>query len=209
MKDDYTHICLIVDRSGSMFNIVDDMNGAIVQLMQDQAKEPGTCLVDVVTFDTEVDVVYDSADPLEVNDQVIKPRGNTALNDAIGIGVTRLGDKLRLMPEEERPATVIVVVVTDGMENSSMDWTHAQVRKLVERQTNTYNWTFMYLAANVDAFATGKGYGFAKGQTIAFAASADSVQSVYSGLSANATRARRGDTAGFTQDERDAAEATP
>ena len=206
MKDGYTHFCLIVDRSGSMYNIVDDMNGAIVQLMQNQAKEPGTCLVDVIVFDTVVDVKYDNADPLEISDRVIEPRGNTALNDAIGIGVTRLGNKLRLLPEDERPSTVIVVVVTDGMENSSVEYTHRQIRHLVEHQTDKYNWTFMYLAANVDAFATGQAYGFAKGTTIAYAASSQGAQNVVASASAGATRARRGDSADFTQDERDAAE---
>jgi uncharacterized protein YegL len=207
MKEGYTHFCLIVDRSGSMFNIRDDMNGAIVQLMEDQAKEPGTCLVDVITFDTVVDVVHDSIEPLGVSHALIEPRGNTALNDAIGIGVTRLGNKFRLMKEEDRPERVIVVVVTDGMENSSQDWTHAQVKALVEEQTDRWKWTFMYLAANVDAFATGAGYGFTRAQTIAFASSGPSVANVYEGLNANASRARRGDTSGFTQDERDAAEA--
>jgi uncharacterized protein YegL len=207
MKDGYTHIMLIVDRSGSMFNIRDDMNGAIVQMMEDQAKEPGTLLVDVITFDTAIDVVHDNVAPLDVKKDVIEPRGNTALNDAIGVGVTRLGNKIRLMKEEDRPEHVIVVVVTDGMENSSKDWTHDQVKALVLEQTERWNWTFMYLAANVDAFATGGSYGFAKGQTIAFASSGESVSNVYAGLHANASRARRGDTTGFTQDERDAAEA--
>jgi len=206
MKDGYTHFCLIVDRSGSMYNIYDDMNGAIVQLMQDQAKEPGTCLVDVITFDTVVDVVHDNADPLEVPADVIKPRGNTALNDAIGLGITRLGNKFRLMPEDERPDKVIFVVVTDGMENSSVEYTHAQIKRMVEHQTQHYNWTFMYLAANVDAFATGKAYGFAKGQTIAYAATPQGAQSVVATASASASRARRGESIDFTQDERDAAE---
>ena len=207
MKDGYTHMMLIVDRSGSMFNIRDDMNGAIVQLMENQAEEPGTLLVDVITFDTNIDIVHDNVPPLDVKHDVIEPRGNTALNDAIGVGVTRLGNKIRLMAEDDRPEHVIVVVVTDGMENSSKDWTHAQVKALVDEQTDRWKWTFMYLAANVDAFATGAGYGFAKGQTITFASSGESVSNVYAGLHANASRARRGDESGFTQDERDAAEA--
>jgi hypothetical protein len=93
------------------------------------------------------------------------------------------------------------------MENSSQDWTHAQVKALVEEQSDRWKWTFMYLAANVDAFATGAGYGFTRAQTIAFASSGPSVANVYEGLNANASRARKGDTSGFTQDERDAAEA--
>lgn len=204
MKDGYTHMLLIVDRSGSMFNIRDDMNGAITQLMEDQAKEPGTLLVDVITFDTDIDVVHDSVKPLDVRHDLIEPRGNTALNDAIGVGVTRLGNKLRLMKEEDRPEHVIVAVVTDGMENASKDWKSYQVKALVEEQIERWKWTFTYLAANVDAFATGAGYGFTKGQTIAFASSGESVSSVYAGLHANLTRSRQGDTSGYTDAEREA-----
>jgi len=191
-----------------MFNIVDDMNGAIKQLMEDQAKEPGECKVDIITFDTDIDVEYEDADPLSVAGNVIKPRGNTALNDAIGFGIVRLGNRFRLMNEEDRPARVIFVVVTDGMENASREYTHAQVKRMVEQQTNQWNWTFMYLAANVDAFATGAGYGFTRGQTIAFAASGAGTQNVVGATSANLTRARKGDYSGYTQDEREAAEET-
>ncbi len=99
----------------------------------------------------------------------MEPLGGTALNDAIGHMIVRLGNKFKTMPEDKRPAHVIVVIATDGAENSSREYTHAAVKQMVEEQTEKWQWTFVYLAANVDAFATGGAYGFAKGSTISVA----------------------------------------
>jgi uncharacterized protein YegL len=201
----YTHMALIVDRSGSMYGIQGDMNGAIRELLAKQAQEPGGLLVDITTFDSEIEFPYVDTRPDDVKGDIIEARGTTALLDAIGVTIARLGKKFSLMKEEDRPGTVIVVIVTDGMENSSTEYTRPQIKAMVEEQTTKWNWTFMYLAANVDAFATGQGMGFAKGQTIAYAASAVGTSNVYAGLHANASRARRGDESGFTDDERVAA----
>ncbi len=206
MKDNYTHLVLVADRSGSMNGIHTDINGAIRKMMEDQAKEPGDITVDVIVFDDKIDVVYESVDPLDVSDEVIVPRGWTALNDALGMAIARTGRKISAMTEENRPSKVIVVVATDGMENASHEYSHEQIKAMVEEQTSKWNWTFMYMAANVDAFATGKAYGFAPGQTISFAASGAGGQSVYAATSSNITRTRSGLDTGYLPEERDAAQ---
>ena len=202
---DYTHIAIVVDRSGSMHGIHTDMDGAIKTLLADQAKEPGYVLVDVVTFDTVVEFPYTDARPDDVKGQLIVPRGMTALNDAVGKTIADLGAKLAAKDEDERPAHVIVVVVTDGMENSSREYTLAQVQKMVLEQQEKWGWNFLYLAANVDAFATGAGYGFAAGQTINYAATAGGTESVIATASASMTRTRSGLDGDFTDEEREAA----
>lgn len=206
MKDNYTHICLVVDRSGSMMTIYKDMNGAIVQLMREQAEANiGDITVDVITFDSDIDVVHENVDPLDVGENVIVPRGSTALNDAIGFAINRLGNKFRIMSERSRPDKVIVVVVTDGGENASKEYSQAQVKAMVEEQASKWNWTFMYLAANVDAFGTGAGYGFDATNTMGYVATASATHGSYSGLSANIARTRSGLASGFTDEEREAA----
>jgi Mg-chelatase subunit ChlD len=197
-----THLTLIVDRSGSMHGIHTDMNGAILSLLEAQSNEPGDVVVDVVTFDNVVEYPYTGVDPLDVKGDVIEPRGSTALNDAIGLTTRKNGRYFASLAEEDRPGTVIVVVVTDGMENASREYTTEQVKAMVTEQTEQWGWTFMYLAANVDAFATGSGYGFAPGQTMAYAASSKGSKMSMSNLHANASRARRGDSSGFTEEER-------
>ena len=84
----YTHLALIVDRSGSMITIANDMNGAIRQLLSDQAKEPGYIKVDITTFDTVIEHPYIEVRPDDVKQDVIIPRGATALNDAIGLSAS-------------------------------------------------------------------------------------------------------------------------
>lgn len=202
---DYTHIAMVVDRSGSMQGIHTDMNGAILRLLKDQSSEPGYCVVDITTFDDKIEHPYVGVRPDDVKGEVIVPRGSTALNDAIGYTVVELGVRFSAMPEEDRPGTVIIVVVTDGMENASREYTAEQVKALIEHQSINYGWTFMYLAANVDAFATGGGYGFDRAHTISVAGTGQSWEASYAATSASITRTRKGDSTGYLQAERDAA----
>jgi uncharacterized protein YegL len=202
---DYTHLAFVVDRSGSMNGIHTDMNGAITKMLSDQQGQPGYCLVDITTFDTIVERPYTNVRPDDVKGEIIVPRGGTALHDAIGLTVVALGERFAKMDEEDRPGQVILVVVTDGMENSSREWTGPQIKALVEEQTERWGWKFVYLAANVDAFATGAGMGIPKGSTIAFAASSVGTQSVYDSTSGLVSRMRSGGPSEYTQEEREEA----
>lgn len=198
-----TYLCIIADRSGSMQALAGDMNGAITALLEEQGKQPGELHVDVVRFDTDVETLYEDVRADDVKNAIIEPRGSTALNDALGITIVRLGEKFEAMSEDERPGHVLVVVVTDGYENASHEYTTSQVKALIEKQTNQFGWEFLYLATNVDAFETGDQYGFGRGQTIAFAASPDGAHSVVASASAYATRSRLSDdVTEFTDAER-------
>jgi uncharacterized protein YegL len=199
----YTHVGFVIDRSGSMSGIAQDMNGGIRQTLDDLAKQEGVIKVDVATFDNDVEFVYTDAHPSDITSDLVVPRGSTALNDAIGQMITRLGNKFKTMPEEKRPSTVIVVVVTDGMENASREYKTVQIKAMVEEQTGKWNWTFTYLAANVDAFATGAAYGFAPGQTMSYAASGSATRKMSKGMSANISRTIAGDSTGYLATERE------
>lgn len=200
-----TLLALIADRSGSMSSIAKDMNGGMATLLSEQAKNPGTLIVDIWTFDDRVEHPYDWTRPDDVKADIIVPRGRTALNDAVGQAVVSIGERLAAMDEDDRPGKVIVCVVTDGMENASREYDHDQVKALVDTQTSQYGWEFLYLAANVDAFATGAGYGFSRGQTISYDATTDGTQSVVAAASAGITRSRLGGDSTFTDAERQSA----
>ena len=206
-KPDYTHIALIVDRSGSMEGIHTDMNPAILKLLKEQSEVDGDCTVDVTTFDDQIEFPYVFVDPLDVKDPVIVPRGSTALNDATGSTIVRLGEALAKMDEADRPSKVIVIVVTDGMENASREYTREQVKALVDKQTSEFQWEFVFLAANIDAFETGRGYGYTAGQTMNFAPSSAGVANSYAAASANITRSRvsKSKIADFTEGDREEA----
>lgn len=210
--NNYTHLLMVLDRSGSMQSIVNDANGGVERLLKEQSEQPGKIVVDIVTFDTLIDWPYEGVAPGDVKGPLIVPRGGTALNDAIGVGVVKLGEYLEALPEDKRPGTVIVAIVTDGEENSSREYTHAMVKELVTQQTEQYGWQFVYLAANVDAFATGGSYGIAKGSTMNVAASGIGTQNAYasmsnkmSGLRTNASRGATGQSIMFDDQDREAA----
>jgi uncharacterized protein YegL len=202
-----TRLVILADRSGSMGHIQSDMNGGIRQLLADQAKEPGAILVDVVTFDTEVEHPYTGVRPDDIKADIIQARGGTALNDALGMAIVRLGEELAELEEDDRPGTVIFVVVTDGEENSSREYTTQQVKAMVTEQQDKWGWTFLFLGANIDAFGVGANYGFHAGHTMNYGATSKGAKSVIATASAGITRTRSGLSTDFTDEEREAADA--
>ena len=81
------------------------------------------------------------------------PRGSTALLDAVGRAINETGERLAKMNEEDRPGLVVFVVMTDGEENSSQEFSKDQIKQMITHQQDTYGWHFTFLGANQDAFA--------------------------------------------------------
>lgn len=160
-----TEIILIVDRSGSMGTIWSDTVGGFKNFIKEQKALSGKANLTLVTFDNRHDLVYDGVDIQDCDDDVLKdygPRGSTALLDTMGFTMDRVGKRFTDMQEEERPGKVIVCVLTDGEENSSMEFNRDRIKEMVEHQTSKYNWQFIYLGANQDAFLIGQTMGFVK-----------------------------------------------
>jgi Mg-chelatase subunit ChlD len=197
----YTALLLVIDRSGSMAAIRDDMVGGLTELLRKQAAEPGRMTVDTVIFDDLIETTHVLDDPATV-EVVLEPRGVTALHDALGSSIVAFGGRLAAMPEERRPGTVLVVVATDGMENASHEYTAAAVRRLVDEQRDSYGWDFVFLGANQDAVTTGGALGFARDSSIDFDADADGARAVTASASAYISRRKRGVDAAFTSAER-------
>ncbi|QIS08394.1 vWA domain-containing protein [Nocardia arthritidis] len=187
---DQTLIAILLDRSGSMQEIKSDTEGGFAAYIEQQRGEPKTIAVTLAQFDTEYELVYANRPIADVPPLNLQPRGMTALYDAVGKLITDVGAELAGRPEHERPGTVIVVVLTDGHENSSREWTHEAVRKLIEQQERDYNWTFLFLGANMDAVAIGSRMGFAPGQSITYAAAPSGVRAAFRAASAYSSRAQ-------------------
>jgi len=152
MRTDLTNITMVVDRSGSMESIKSDAEGGINSFIDQQKQEPGEALLTLVQFDTDY----------EVSAFKLVPRGSTALLDAVGRAINETGSRIAAMEESDRPALVVFVIVTDGAENSSREFTRDQIRTMVEHQQSAYKWQFTFLAANQDAFAAGGSMGIAQ-----------------------------------------------
>ena len=155
MKKDYVHLCIVLDASGSMEVIEDDIKGSLKTFMAEQKREEGKTVFDVFQFSDGTRRIVKHADMAEYKDDLMDSyqcSGRTALYDAICKAVDTLGMEFAAMPEEERPEKVIVTIVTDGHENASRRYTLEDVRERINRQTCEYNWEFVYLAANQDEF---------------------------------------------------------
>lgn len=200
---DYTAIKVLVDRSGSMWNIKSDAEGALASFIDEQTKVEGKATISLSQFDTIYDNVYKSVSVNDAPAYVLEPRNGTALRDALGRAITEFGAELRALPENERPANVVFVTITDGYENSSREYSQPAVKALVKEQTEKYGWNFVFLAANQDAVLTGAEYGFLAGNSMTYDTNSAAVANTGSSLSGYVTRTRSGLIGNaFTEEER-------
>jgi len=173
MRQDLTEIILVVDRSGSMQSCAGDAQGGINSFIKEQKEAEGDANFTLVQFDTEYEFVHKGTPIQDVPDYQLNPRGMTALLDAVGRAIVETGERLSKMDEAERPGNVICVIVTDGHENSSREYTADQIKKMIDEQRETYSWIFNFLGADETAFQQAASLGISK----QFAASYDSSKS--------------------------------
>lgn len=158
--NNYTALCLIMDRSGSMESLRKEAQAAINTFIVEQKELPGKATFTFAQFDDHYDLIYDNVPFSDVSEIALVPRGMTALNDAVARTVVHLGERLAALPEDERPGKVLVAIVTDGLENSSQEWrSKEKLKALLIEQQEKYKWEIIYLGANVDAFAEGEAMG--------------------------------------------------
>ena len=169
MKDIYyTHIVLVVDRSGSMSYIQADAQGGIDAFLTQQATlgmdDPKVrCTLTLVQFDDKYEVVYDFTNIKGGAPRyTLVPRGSTALLDAIGRAINSTEERIIAIPESQRPGQVYFVVMTDGAENASLEYTKAQVTKLIEDK-RANDWQVTFLSSDLTAIGEAKSYGIAQG----------------------------------------------
>ena len=172
-KPGFTDISIVLDRSGSMHEIADDTIGSFNAFVADQGKAPGEVRLSLVLFDHEYDRVYDAVPLASVpplTPQTYQPRGNTALLDAIGRTILATGRRLERMAEPDRPERVIFVILTDGHENSSREFTRDKVFAMISHQRDVYRWHFEFLGANQDAISTAGAIGIPAADSLTFGA---------------------------------------
>jgi Mg-chelatase subunit ChlD len=182
-----TEIIVIADRSGSMHSIVDDAVGGFNQFIADQKELPGNAFLTLAIFDDEYEVVCESTPIQEMKDitrETIKPRGNTALLDAIAKGV------IDAIPRAGSSKT-IVVIITDGGENASNVYDIEKIKKLIKDREKA-GWKFMFLGANIDAFAVGNSMGVDSHSTMQYDANSRGITQAYVSISDTVSSFRTG-----------------
>ena len=186
-----TLLVLVVDRSGSMQTIRDDMEGGIAALLKEQAQQPGKCRVTLAQFDTEYELVWRAVPIAEIDHYQLMPRGNTALLDALGRTIGEVKSELAALPAVERPEHIVFAVVTDGMENASTEWTRDKVMSAVKEQMDA-GWHFTFLGANQDAIREGGNLGMVAAASLTYDAAPDASRAAMTALSASVARLRTG-----------------
>lgn len=149
-KELNTALLCVVDRSGSMASIAEDAIGGFNTFLAAQQKVKGHASLTLVLFDHEYLVPVEGVDIQKVKpltEQTYVPRGSTALLDAVGRAVTTLKGN-----GGEKFDKVIVMILTDGYENASREWTYPKVGDLIAEMRKQHDWEFVFVGADVNAF---------------------------------------------------------
>lgn len=194
MKKGLTELVFIIDKSGSMHELKMDTIGGYNSMLEKQKKEEGDAFVTTILFDTEYTVFQDHVkldEAKTMTDDDYYTGGMTALMDAVGSTIDNIGKRLADTAEEERPETVIFVIITDGYENASKEYSKDAVRSKIEHQQSKYSWQFIYLGADIDAAAEASKIGISAKFARNYTKSSKGLESAYMGMSTVMSVARK------------------
>jgi uncharacterized protein YegL len=173
VKQNSSEIIFVVDRSGSMAKIADDMRGGFQAFIEEQKKLPGECKVTMARFNNTCETLYERKDLSEVPALDLQPQGGTALNDAVALTLQKVGQRLADTEEGERPEKILFVIITDGEENSSQEFQDTnKVLELITHQREKYSWEFIFLGASMNATQVAASMGIPQQNSVMFAANA-------------------------------------
>lgn len=168
-NNNLTEMVFILDRSGSMYGLEKDTIGGFNSMLLKQKKEDGEAFVTTVLFDNEYQILHDRLPVKEVpemTDNEYKPRGSTALIDAIGRTIRHIVNIHKYQRKEDVPANTIFVIITDGMENASHIYSSEKVKSMIEHEKEKYGWEFIFLGANIDAIETARHFGISSDRAV-------------------------------------------
>ena len=209
MKKDYTHIAIILDRTGSMEYIRDDTIGGLNAFLSQQKAEPDTATLTLVQFDTQDPYeVLHKFKPIEevpeLTRETFVPRAATPLLDAMGRGINDLENSLAEIKESERPSRVIIVIITDGQENSSLEFRKDQIEKMIKEKQEKSSWQFVFLSADLAAIGDALATGIHATSTMSYDKTARGTKEAWisASMSIAAYRAGRSKDVSFTEEDR-------
>lgn len=186
-------IVCILDRSGSMSNLTADTIGGYNSFIEQQKAKEGTAEVTTVLFDDQYEKISNAVnlnDVPELTSAQYYARGTTALLDAVGRTITEALSKME--GEKICPAkrSVLVMIMTDGYENASKEFTKAKVKALVDATTKEYNWNYIFIGANIDSAAEAGGIGIDRRHAANYAPTSKGVRDSFDMMSEAADEVR-------------------
>lgn len=193
MNKNLTELVFILDKSGSMAGLEEDTIGGFNAMLRKQKELEGDCHISTILFNHTHELLHDRLDikaVAELSGEQYRVGGATALIDALGFGLDKLINVQAQTAPAYRATQVLFVIITDGYENSSGNYTSEQVKAMVEKQT-AEGWEFIYLGANIDAVETARAYGITPDRAQNFHADKQGIHTITEAVSAAATQYRQ------------------
>jgi uncharacterized protein YegL len=179
MKKGLTELVFILDKSGSMGGLETDTIGGYNSMLKKQQEIDGECYITTVLFDNNYELLHDRIDIKAVSpitEKEYQVGGTTALLDAIGKTIHKIGNAQKHTADDYRAENVMFVIITDGQENSSREFNSDKVKTLIEQQKGKFGWEFIFLGANIDAVETASRFGIAKDRAQNYHADSEGVK---------------------------------
>ena len=182
MKKNKTELVFILDKSGSMSGLESDTIGGFNGMLKKQQKEEGEAVITTVLFDDRYEILHD-----RLNLQAVRPisereyfvEGSTALLDAVGKTIQKIVKVQKNSAEEERAEKVLFVIITDGLENASKEYSYRKIKEMIEQQKERWGWEFIFLGANIDSEQTARELGIDREKAVNYHADSKGVGAVY------------------------------
>jgi hypothetical protein len=154
-----------------MGQIKEEAIGGFNTFLAEQKAMDDEATMSIYLFDDRYEPLIENANIQAVaplTDETFVPRGMTSLYDAVGKTINDVGFTLRSLPAKKRPSKVVLVILTDGHENTSKEFTSDQVKEMTQRQTSTYDWQFLYLGVGAESFADAQRMGIRADTTVVY-----------------------------------------
>ena len=175
-------VVFILDRSGSMSGMEADTIGGFNSMLEKQKNESDNVIWSTVLFDHEHEVIHNrepisKVEPLTEEEYYV--RGSTALLDAIGRAIHHIARCHKYAKAGDVPEKTLFVITTDGMENSSLEYSYRKVRQMIEREKEQYGWEFLFLGANMDAVSVASRMGIRADRSATFINDSEGIRKNY------------------------------
>lgn len=206
------HVHAILDRSGSMQGKTEDVIGGLkanINELREKKTQGEQIFLSIKMFDNEQDILLPTVDLDTVDDSLITltlrkylPRGSTALRDALGDSLNYFMTQSKLGTHPNQ--SVMIYVMTDGLENASKNpmFSQPRLKAMIQEAEETCNISVYYIGANQDAILEADRYGIASGHAMNYAENSQSNEHAFRSLAAAAQRSRTGEDSSFSNLER-------
>lgn len=166
-------LVFLIDRSGSMHGSENDTIGGFNSLIEKQKAEDYDVKVTTILFDNGYEVLY-KRKPIDsvsnLTSDVYYVRGSTALLDAIGRTITTLDRQVN--------NKVLFVIMTDGMENSSVEFSRSQIKSMID----SHDWEFLFIGADINSYTEAGRIGIKKSRTANYKKSREGIERMYTSV---------------------------